>query len=268
MTGSTLSEQQRPLVNVGNKDVFSEVSMDDVAPELLSQSDGQIQICFSTTTGWLSWWIRMYTGSRVSHALLTFRSATLGRVCVIEAHGGGFRIVPWSRWERKNTLIARFTIVAPPEATLRSLRAISLRLGDPYDVVGLIGFIPGMWYRLQTFFASRWRVRNQGQGAQKKKWLPRFRNFFDNPKRLFCSEAIAEFLLFATENEDFARPQDWSPENLFQYATHRPDVLTLVDNDLNSEKTKRRQQELPKSLWKNLDTKACSIRPGRLDACR
>lgn len=254
------------VAKIGNLQQLEEVCDESIPAEGIDSFEDQVQVCFSTTTGLFSWWIRWFTGSPVSHSLLSFRSETLGKVCVMESHGSGFRIVPWASWETRNTLIARFTLSCPSEAQLKALRALSNRLGDPYDVRALFGFVPGLWYRVKNAVVGRWRVRNQGSATRRHRshWLPRFRNFLDNPKRLFCSEAIAEFLLFATSRAEFDRPQDWSPKNLFDYAAHTPEVFTLVDNDLNSARTKERQQGLPPHIWEYFSDLPCSIEPGEM----
>ena len=221
-------------------------------PEIFGQD---LQLCFSTSTGPLSWAIRKYTGSAVSHCILTYRSYTLDRVLVMEASGAGFRVVPWAKWERHNTLIGRFRLntgkggSAPsPLHKLTALRALSDRLGDPYDVRGLFGFLPTLGIRI----ANWWRVQWQGQGGKSKRsTLPRFRNFLDNPKRLFCSQAVAEYLYFATQSHDFKRPQDWSPKNLFDYVCTNHSLFTKVVDD--KAKTVAAQAKLPKRVWKELE---------------
>jgi hypothetical protein len=88
------------------------------------------------------------------------------------------------------------------------------------------------------------------------------RNVLDNPKNLFCSEAVASFLSLATRSEDFHRPQDWSPKNLFEYAVDRTQLFRRIDNDLNSPTTKLQQQKLPDRFWKPFES--MGITPGTL----
>ena len=242
---------------------LADVSLDDV-----TDPDCGLQVCFSTATGLLSWWIRIFTDSPVSHALLTFRSQTLNKVLVLEAGGHGFAVVPWSKWERSHVLVARFRLGIPAEEQLRALRAISGRLGDSYDAVGLFGFAPVMWYRLKSAVLGCWRTRQQGVGSKGKSWRPRFRNILASKKRMFCSEAVGEFLQFAGFATEIKHPADWSPKNLLALAcasvAGEVDAcprFELVSNDENQPKTKAQQQQLPQHVW---DRIPLSVSPGKL----
>jgi len=160
-------------------------------------------ICFSTTDALLSRWIRWYTGAPVSHALITFRSETLGKVMVREAGGHGFHMVPWSRWADGNRITARFRLRVPPDLQRHALYRMADHLGEAYDSRGLFGFVPRLADRLR------------GKGA---KLIPRPRsNPLDDPRRLFCSEAVATFLLYAGFHE-VTEPCRWSPADLYRFA--------------------------------------------------
>ena len=154
-----------------------------------------LNLCFSTTDGLLSQWIRWYTASPVSHAVITFRSELLDKVMVMEAHGSGYRVVPWRLWERENTLTTRFTIDLPQDVQLEALQRMADHIGAAYDTRGLFGFVPR--------FRERVRVRA--------------RNALDTPDKLFCSEAVATFLAYAGF-AGFDQPCDWSPADLYEWA--------------------------------------------------
>jgi len=55
--------------------------------DTLDPARASINVCFSATRGLVSHLIRWLTRSRVSHAMITFRSATLDKVLVLEATG-------------------------------------------------------------------------------------------------------------------------------------------------------------------------------------
>jgi hypothetical protein len=157
-----------------------------------SPVDPSINICFSTTDGYLSRWIRWVTRSPVSHALLTFYSQTLDKVMVMEATGKGFNLIPWNRWAKKNQLVARFALDVPRDKELEALHRIADKLGAEYDTVSLFGF-----------FFRRWKKR----GA----------NPLDDPTKLICSEAVARFLQ-EVGIDAFQNPGEWTPADIFQYA--------------------------------------------------
>lgn len=154
--------------------------------------DPSINICFSTTDGYLSRFIRWVTRSPVSHALLTFYSQTLDKVMVMEATGKGFNLIPWNKWEKKNKLVARFALDIPRDKELEALHRIADKLGDEYDTVSLFGF-----------FFRRWKKR----GA----------NPLDDPTKLICSEAVACFLQEAGIDA-FQNPGEWTPADILEHA--------------------------------------------------
>jgi len=220
----------------------------DQAADRPDPGDASINICFATTHALLSRTIRWFTGSLVSHALITFRDRTLNRIMVMQASGHGYQIVPWARWETHNILVARFELpdTVEEKCQLYALRALARRIGDGYDTRGLFGFLPLLWYKL----VAKWRVRRQGRGGGElmEPWRPRFHNWLDNPAKLFCSEAVAEYLGLADRDWDteyFQRPQDWSPENLLGFA--QDNLIEIRDQD--QEVTRRLQEELGPRYW-------------------
>ena len=225
-------------------------------PRELAFALDSLNVCFSTSDGLLSWWIRGYTRSPVSHALITFRDYTLDRVFVMEAGGHGFCVVPWSTWERANTLIARFRLSAPAQQQLTALRETANLLGAEYDTRGLFGFVPLLVHDVRARVRRRWRVRRQGTARPETgdeqlvapRWRPVVRNLLDDPKRLFCSEAVARFLALAGYDDEVTRPSDWSPDNLFQFARDSG-RFEQIDNDHNQPVTREKQARLPDHVW-------------------
>lgn len=181
----------------------------------MQQADGRergatsLNICFSTTDSLLSRWIRWFTGAPVSHAIITYRCASLGKIMVMEASGTGFRMIPWARWERENTLKKRYRLVIEAGVQVSALRQIADLLGAEYDTVGLFGFVPR--------FLEKLRLMKRGR---------RLRNVLDDPRKVFCSEAVAMFLAHAGF-EDFGAPGDWSPRDLFEWASRDERLLEV-----------------------------------------
>jgi hypothetical protein len=140
----------------------------------------------------------------VSHSIITFRDETLDKVFVMEANGRGFMLVPWAKWRKHNTLVARFSISAPGDEQLESLRALGDSLGAEYDYRSLFGFIL-------------------------RRFSKRMTNPLDNSKKLICSEAVAKFLV--NLDPRFQDPSSWSPEDLMSEIQARPkDVFVLEES--------------------------------------
>ncbi len=160
-----------------------------------------INICFSTQTGPLSRVIRWFTRSPVSHAMITFRDATLGKVMVMEATGRGFRMVPWAGWCLHNSMKARFALRVAEDVQLTALQNLAEKLGAEYDYISLLGFL--------------WR-----------RWRKRYDNPLDDAKRLICSEAVATFLgLCGLKMDD---PSSYTPNDLFVLLEHDQRVATRL----------------------------------------
>lgn len=161
-----------------------------------------ISVCFSTSRSPISRLIRWFTRSPASHALITFRDWTLGKVFVLEATGRGFRMIPWSKWRQGNQLVARFGLLAPPETQHAALRAVADRLGDEYDSLSLVGFAL-------------------------RRWRKRYANPLASSKRLICSEVVAEFL--AGCGIDVGDTESALPVDLLQLLRAKPDLATCIE---------------------------------------
>jgi len=155
-----------------------------------------IHICFSTSRDPRAALVRWFTGSRFSHAFLTYHCGTLGQEMVMEATLKGFNVIPWSRWKRTNRLIDRYALVSLPEEKRKALQELSTKLGQDYDMQGALAFFwRSLGIRLSFLRPSR--------------------------RRLFCSKAVAEFLHRA-EVPHFEKMGRFSPEDIFQRIQKMP----------------------------------------------
>lgn len=168
-----------------------------------------VNICFSTTNKLFSRVLRWFMSSRVSHVLVTYHNPVFDRVMVLEAQGRGFVSVSWKRWRKKNRLIARYSLRLPDDRVRDGLRFLSSRLGDEFDTRALFGFLLRPYVR---------------------------RNFLDSPKKLFCSEAVAEFLRVVGVKLP-REPSAITPKELFYFVRDNPELFCLEEH------TDRRQKQ-------------------------
>ena len=155
-----------------------------------------INICFSTTNGFVSRAIRWFTRARVSHALITFYDVTLKRVFVMEANGRGFMLTPWSKWRQSNTLYARYEMTLEKGVQNGALCAVGGHLGAQYDYIGIVSFA---LRRVCSRFANPWA----------------------SSSKMFCSEGVA-LLLKEAGLAPFSEPEDWTPEDLLKAVEKDP----------------------------------------------
>lgn len=111
-------------------------------------------IVFSTSSGWLSTIIKWFTKSRTSHSMIGIEIH--GIPALIHATMGGVQITPRKKWFKDSILIAEYRILKDLEDGFK--HAFS-HLGDHYDYVGLLGYIPvmiGRWFgrKVKNPFAS------------------------------------------------------------------------------------------------------------------
>lgn len=132
---------------------------------------------FSTPRAWnpLSWLIRKMTRSQTSHAWLLVEDSLFGQRLVMEAHSTGFRLVSFVRFVKGNKVLALVKAAHPIEP---GLPETAERLGDEFDVIGLLGIfltLVGRWF-------------------SQRPW----RNPFPTTRALFCSEAVVRTLQAAS----------------------------------------------------------------------
>jgi hypothetical protein len=172
-----------------------------------------VHVGFSTKGGWLSRGIRWITGSRVSHCFVVYRCDVFGQEMVLEASGCGFRIISWRRWDRANRLVALYRLDLPEEDLRGALSQLSLRLGDAFDKLSLLGFVLRKVFRLNK--------------------VP-----FNSRQKLVCSEAVALFLCWCgVPIVDYGV---MTPQELLRLAEGRKDTFVLVDQSSAFDRLARR----------------------------
>jgi hypothetical protein len=168
-----------------------------------------VRVGFSTTNAWLSRLIRKLSRSRVSHAFLVYGDVDFGRDMVMEAVGNGFRIVPYSGFEKHNTVVAQITPAFPIEKGLQE--AVNW-LGAGYDTGGLVGMA---WLMVKRWF--RLRARSV-----------RTRNPLASSRALFCSEAVARACLWSEYPGFDLDPESTSPQDLLEFFERERDSRTAA----------------------------------------
>jgi len=155
-----------------------------------------IRIGFSThQNNVMSRLIRWFTGSKVSHTWLLIEDAFFGVEMVMEATETGFRLIPYTNFKAEgNDIVAVLDPAHPLDA---GVRQAALWLGERYDFTGLFGSA--------FVLLGRWL---------KRKW----RNPFDAPQSMFCSEAVTRVLQAAAypgaQNLD---PAATTPQDLLDF---------------------------------------------------
>lgn len=144
----------------------------------------KLAIAFCTTTHWLSGVIRWFTGSKVSHVVVTFDLDGLPMVC--HADMGGVRFVTRDRFLATNhQVVEEWAHVE--ELTLTEIEA---SLGVGYDYAALFGEIPVM--------LARWLGK-------------KIRNPFNSPSHLYCTELV---LKLGTPELNALDPDTATPEDI------------------------------------------------------
>ena len=108
-----------------------------------------ITIVFSTSGGVLSWLIRKFQRSDISHCAIGTQMH--GVAVVIEDTAGGVRIYPRARWEQGKKVVREYAFVPDMES---GLHAAIQRVGDKYDYIGLVGML---WVMLGRWLRKKWR---------------------------------------------------------------------------------------------------------------
>jgi len=139
-----------------------------------------IYIGFSRNNFPISYLIRRWTKSEVSHSFLLFDDETLNTKMVLEVTLGGYRIVPWSTFKRKNDVVSIKDVGID---LLPGLRATTRWLGLPFDFKAFLAF---------------WRIfKNWSQHP-----------FTASPKALICSEVVIHVLQIV----DFPGSKELNPK--------------------------------------------------------
>ena len=160
-----------------------------------------VHVCFSTTDGLLSKIIRLATRARVSHCLITYRCPTFQKNMVLEVQGRGFVMTAWDGWEKKNKLMARYSISLPDAEIQPALASLADLLGAAYDRLSLFGHLLRIVGRLK-------------------------RNPIDSKERLVCSEAVALFLSWI--GVSFEHIGSVTPRKLVTVVEAQPELFELA----------------------------------------
>ena len=149
-----------------------------------------IKIGFSTNS-WhpISILIRWWTQSEVSHVFVLYDDEQLGIPMVAEVVLNGFRVIPYAKFLRDNTIIC---VVEPKHDLSAGLKKVAAWLGRPFDFKALLGF------------------------------CDLFKGFvqhpFDNPKELLCSELVIRMLREAGyPGAKRLNPKTTSPQELLEF---------------------------------------------------
>lgn len=162
--------------------------------------DHSINVCFSTTSNFISKAVRWFTRSPISHCYITFQDQTLKRVMIMEADWIGFVLAPWDGVVPKGReLVARFKVNVPEENQLAAIHKLTFLLGAGYN------------YRSLAILAVRRFVRQ-------------FNNPLTSPKKVICSESVVMFLNEAGATE-LENPGSWTPDDVYSYVINHPEMF-------------------------------------------
>lgn len=114
--------------------------------------------------------VRWFSKSTVSHVSFFYFDHEWDMGLVMEAHELGFRLIPYSRFERENNIVASIT---PAVEMNDGLRWAAAWLGTAYDFTGLFGMT---WVLLGRIFRMKWN------------------NPWQNSHAMFCSEMAVTVL--------------------------------------------------------------------------
>jgi hypothetical protein len=123
---------------------------------------------FSVATSWLSWLIKRFTRSRVSHTAIG--TDMHGVPVILHATQGGVQVTLRSRFERGNVVLEEYRIKPAVQDALedQSLRHAVEHVGERYDYAALVGYAA-------LILAWRW-------------FRKKIKNPLASPRALVCSE--------------------------------------------------------------------------------
>lgn len=149
-----------------------------------------VYVGFSRNRFPISFLIRHWTKSQVRHSFLLFDDETLNTKMVLEVTLGGYRIIPWSTFKRKNTVVSIKDVEID---LLPGLRATTRWLGLPFDFKAFLAF---------------WRLfKNWSQHP-----------FTASPKALICSEVVVHVLqIVDLPGSKELKPKATSPQALLDF---------------------------------------------------
>lgn len=164
--------------------------------------DPVIHVGFSTPTKFnpVSWLVRKFTSSTVSHAWFLYYSELHQTDMVVEAHELGFRTLSFEHFKKENVIVAVHTPKFPLILGFR--RVTKAYLGTGYDWGGLIGMAV---VKIGRMLKRRWK------------------NPFRGKNHVFCSEAVYRSMKWSPGYEKLRQdPDSVDPEDLMRHlAQHR-----------------------------------------------
>lgn len=158
-------------------------------------------VVFSTSKHLFSKVIRFVTRSKVSHASISVH--LYGVPVIIESTVGGVKIYPRDKFEKENTLVYEYEVIPDVHDALQ--QAIE-DVGEHYDYVGILGYIPVM--------IGRW-------------FKKKVKNILASPTKMVCAEFVVKIdkdnKMFPKEITDAAT--EVTPEDLVEACNKRPEVF-------------------------------------------
>ena len=164
-----------------------------------------ISVCFTAPKKWtlLSWLIKLFTKSKVSHAALCVD--VYGTKVLLHSTMGGVQFTHRKKYERNDNIVEEYLIKEDVSSGLN--HAINEHLGDNYDYVGLLGY---------AYLLVLWR------------WLKiKVKNPMASPTALVCSE----FVLHINHEGKISEWNGIDPER-----TTAQDLLVKCRNSLSFER--------------------------------
>lgn len=142
----------------------------------------------------ISWIVRKFTKSRCSHTWFVYYDMDFEMDMVMEAHELGFRLIPYSRFEKHNQVVA---IITPKTSLDAGLKWSAEWLGTAYDFAGLIGMA---WVIIGRMLKKKWKNPLQVSHA------------------MFCSEmAVTAMKKSLYPNAGSLNQHETSPEDLLDF---------------------------------------------------
>jgi hypothetical protein len=143
----------------------------------------------------VSWLVKVFTGSKASHAFFVYLDTDFDMEMVMEAHELGFRLTPFEHFKTRNKLVGLYKPIKPIDV---GMKYVAKRyLGTAYDFKGLFG---GIIVQLGRWLKRKWR--NPMRGA----------------KNVVCSEAIVISMQMSPGYEEFKDdPDSVDPQLLMKY---------------------------------------------------
>lgn len=150
-----------------------------------------IRIGFSASRGLLGRFVRWFTRSPINHTWIAVRS--MGLELIIHSTVGGVQVDLRDKWEKRNRVVEEYRVI--PDVTEGFHKAMSY-LGDRYDYLGLLGFVP--------YYIGRWFGR-------------KVKNPWASTRAVVCSELIVRLRAGGKLPEwDSLDPESTAPSDLLE----------------------------------------------------